>query len=63
MKDHYDFSNAVRNPFADVLIKEGYTIRVHRKNGQVEELKVSPEDIERITPQSLSPAAPSVPKP
>ena len=29
MRDHYDFSDAVKNPFAGKLNKEGYTVIVH----------------------------------
>jgi len=35
MREHYDFSNARKNPHAAKLKKEGYTIQVH----------YSPEDI------------------
>jgi len=36
MKDHYDFSNARKNPHAARLKKEGFTIQI----------RYSPEDIE-----------------
>jgi len=35
MKDHYDFSGARKNPHADKIKKEGYTVMIH----------YSPEDI------------------
>ena len=31
MRDHYDFSNAVKNPFAESM-KKGYTIIVEHKD-------------------------------
>ena len=36
MKDHYDFSNGRKNPHAEKLKKEGYTVKIH----------YSPQDIE-----------------
>ena len=29
MKDHYDFSKGIKNPYADKIKKEGYTVIVH----------------------------------
>jgi hypothetical protein len=50
MKDHYDFSKAVRrNPYYDELAKHGYTVQITREeNGEeiiVEEYRVSPEEV------------------
>ena len=38
-----DFSTARKNPFADKIKKQGYTIQVH----------YSPEDVARMTEQSI----------
>ena len=46
MKKSYDFSNAIRNPFAEKIKKEGYTIRIHHENGNIEIEKITPEKIE-----------------
>ena len=44
MKDHYDFSKGRKNPFAEKLKKEGYTIMVH----------YSPKDIAEMDKDDLS---------
>ena len=44
MKDHYDFSKGRKNPFAEKLKKEGYTIMVH----------YSPKDIAEMDEDDLS---------
>ena len=49
MRDEYDFSDAIKNPFAESIRKNGYTIMVHHDTpdgGWDEIKKVKPEDIE-----------------
>ena len=44
MKDQYDFSKGRKNPYAEKLKKEGYTIMVH----------YSPKDIAEMDENDLS---------
>jgi hypothetical protein len=49
MKDHYDFSKGIKNPYADKILKEGYTIMVHYGNSEEKnnesEYKPLPEEL------------------
>jgi len=44
MKDHYDFSNGIKNPFAESIRKNGYTVTVHHNDWDVVRV-VTPEEI------------------
>ena len=48
MRDHYDFSNAVKNPYAESIKKNGYTMEIHHNSdegGWDEIIKVSPDEV------------------
>jgi hypothetical protein len=38
MRDHYDFSNGRRNPYAEKLRKEGFTITIHYGPDDISEM-------------------------
>ena len=40
----FDFTNAIKNPFAESIIKNGYTVTVHHK-GWDEVRTVTPEEV------------------
>ena len=44
MKKHYDFSKGIKNPFAESIIKNGYTVTVHHDNWD-EVRVVTPEEV------------------
>jgi len=50
MKEHYDFSNGRKNPYAEKLRKEGYTISIHYSPEDVEELN----DFDDLDSQELT---------
>lgn len=45
-----DFSKGVRGKYAATLKKNGYTIRVHRSNGAIEEKRVVGESLVSLDP-------------
>jgi len=51
MKDCYDFSKGIKNPYAEKIKKEGYTVTVHygfaqeERNG-MKEYEPTPDEIE-----------------
>ena len=49
MRDHYDFSNGRKNPYAASIKKNGYSVRIHKKDGSIEEFKVSPEEVAQMS--------------
>ena len=38
MKSHYDFSNGRKNPYAEKLKKEGYTVSIHYSAQDIAEM-------------------------
>ena len=49
MKDEYDFSNAIRNPFAEKIRKEGYTITIRYTPEHLAELRNKAETVEEAS--------------
>jgi len=45
MKEITDFSKARKNPFAEHILKFGYTTREHNEDGTITEIFHSPEEI------------------
>jgi hypothetical protein len=43
MKEHYDFSNGRKNPYAEKLKKEGYTVTVHYNPQDIAHINVKNE--------------------
>ena len=52
MRDHYDFSNGRKNPYAESIRKNGYSVTVHYSPKDVAEMNIT-EKYE-LTPDEIA---------